>query len=476
MKGFRIAVLLASMVFSSAANASEYVPGEVIVKYKNGTTRTRITMNTLYNSIGVNKVNRLNGLTKGMERLVLNSNSSVEETIAELNKNPLVEYAQPNYILRVPTKVAKTESPFPEIPCIPGFEIPGCKPIGGGDGVPCVIPGIPFPPGCTDEAPGEEPAPPSKPVLEEPPADLDPPVADPDVQKAYGLAKIGAVDSWDLFPGKKDFVVAVIDTGIDYTHEDLAANVWRKKQEDGSVIAGWDFIHDDGLPFDDQGHGSHTSGTVGAKKGNGKGVVGVAPDVSIMGVKFLSAEGSGTTADAIKSIDFAVAQGAKVLSNSWGGPGGSENKALKDSIEAAAAKGVLFVVAAGNDGVNNDTSSRASYPAAFDSDNIISVAASDVNDKITSWSNYGVKTTDLAAPGAAVYSTLPGNQYKSYSGTSMACPHVAGAAAYLWSQHPEWDYKMVKKVLLESVDKVPGMETKVLTGGRLNIKKALEYK
>jgi subtilisin family serine protease len=466
-------------LFALNAGASEYVPGEVIVKYKSGVVRTRTTMNSLYNSINIKKVNRLNPFSISMERLVANEGTTTEQLIAKLSKNPMVEYAQPNYILRLPKQIQEEPAPgMPSIPCIPGFELPGCTPIGdGGGSVPCLIPGFPFPPGCSDsgEGGGEEPPPASKPELQDPPADVYPPVADPDIEKAYGLGKTGAVDAWKEYASSKEIIVAVIDTGHDYNHEDLAANIWRGKDESGATITGWDFIHGDGMPFDDQGHGTHTSGTVGAVYGNGKGVSGVAPKISLMGVKFLSAEGSGTTADAIKSIDFAVAHGAKVLSNSWGGQGGGENKALKDSIEAAGAKGVLFVVAAGNDGADND-GSRASYPAAFNSENILSVAATDKMDKMTSWSNYGKVSTDLAAPGSGVYSTMPGSQYKAMSGTSMACPHVAGAAAYLWSQHPEWDYKKVKQVLMETADKVPGLETKTVTGARLNILKALQYK
>src|SRR5262249_8565673 len=151
---------------------------------------------------------------------------------------------------------------------------------------------------------------------------------------------------------------------------DLAFNVWRNPNPGSkNDVVGYDFIHDDGLPFDDNEHGTHTSGTVGAVGGNGKGVSGVAQRVSIMGLKFLSGEGSGDTAGAIKAIDYAIEHGAKVLSNSWGGKGDDGNQALHDAIERAKAKDVLFVAAAGNDGANNDEPGNASYPAAFDNDN-----------------------------------------------------------------------------------------------------------
>jgi subtilisin family serine protease len=304
------------------------------------------------------------------------------------------------------------------------------------------------------------------------PADVNPPVVDPDLGKTYGMSKIGATDAWKTFNGSKDFVVADIDTGIDYNHEDLAFNLWRQKDDKGQEFVGYDFVHNDNLPFDDNEHGTHTAGTIGAVGGNGKGVSGVTQRVSLMALKFLSGEGSGTTADAIRAIDYAVEHGAKVLSNSWGGKGDDNNAALKEAIERARAKDVLFVAAAGNDGTDND-GSDPSYPAGFDNDNLISVAATDSSDELAFFSNYGKKSVHLAAPGVNVYSTVPGNKYKQESGTSMACPHVAGAAALLWSRHPDWNYKKVKEVLLSSVDQVSSLQGKTVTGGRLNILKAL---
>lgn len=304
------------------------------------------------------------------------------------------------------------------------------------------------------------------------PAEVSPPVADPDLAKAYGLAKIGATEAWAEHKGAKSMIVAVIDTGVDYNHEDLSFNMWRNPTPKDGDVVGYDFVHNDGLPFDDNEHGTHTSGTVGAVGGNGKGVSGVAQRVSIMGLKFLSGEGSGTTADAIRAIDYAIEHGAKVLSNSWGGKGDDGNKALYDSIERAKAKDVLFIASAGNDGTDNDGRDPA-YPAAFDNDNLIAVAATDAKDAKAFFSNFGKKTTHVAAPGVNVYSTTPGNKYAQLSGTSMACPHVAGAAALLWSKNPTWTYKKVKDTLLATVDKLPSLEGKTVTGGRINLLKAL---
>ena len=460
--------------------AAEYRPGELIVKYRDGSVRTRMSMNGLYETSGVNKVRRFQGLMRGFEQLTLAPGVKLETAMMILRNDPSVEYVQPNYILRAqPVKALDAKPAEGGIPCIPGMDIPGCDPDAK---LPCLIPGIPFPPGCEDggggggEDPGQpgqpgQPAP-SRPDLLPPPADVNPPVADPDLAKAYGISKIGATDAWSSHKGSKDFVVAVIDTGIDYNHEDLAFNVWRNPNPTQNDIVGFDFVHNDGVPFDDNMHGSHCAGTIGATGGNGKGVSGVNQRVSIMGLKFLSGEGSGTTADAIRAIDYAIEHGAKVLSNSWGGKGDDGNKALYEAIDRAKAKDVLFIAAAGNDSSNND-SSNPSYPAAFDNDNLIAVAATDKDDKLAYFSNYGKRTTHLAAPGNAIYSTVPGNSYKQLSGTSMACPHVAGAAALIWSKNPSMNYKQVKSLLLNSVDKLPALADKTVTGGRLNVLKAL---
>jgi subtilisin family serine protease len=471
-------VALALQAFAAGAFAADFKAGEVIVKYREGVIRPRETMNQLYMSAGVRAVRHFKGSMKGFEKVILSDTVKVQDAIAEFEKNPMVEYAQPNYIIRIsPQEMKPTEG---GIPCIPGFDIPGCDPNAK---LPCLFPGIPFPPGCEDGGggggggdPGTPPTPGNRPELQPAPAEVIPPVADPNLAKAYGLGKIGADKSWESHKGAKEMVVAVIDTGIDYNHEDLSFNVWRNPNPTKGDVVGFDFIHNDGIPYDDQGHGTHCAGTIGAVGGNGIGVSGVNQRVSIMGVKFLSAEGSGTTEGAIQAIDYAVQNGAKVLSNSWGGPSDGNNSALQDSIRRAEAKGVLFIAAAGNDGKNNDNASQASYPAAFDNENIIAVAATDDKDGMAYFSNYGKVSTDVGAPGVNVYSLAPGNKYASMSGTSMACPHVAGAAALLWSKNPSWDWKKVKEVLMNTADKVPSLAGKTVTGGRINVMSALQVK
>jgi len=454
-------LILAIVAAAPAALAAEYKPGEVIVKYKEGIFRARTTMNALYSSIGVENVRRYSGMMNGFEHLTLEDSVKVEDAIAELQKNDAVSYAQPNYILHAfPIRTRESSVSIARV----------------GNGTPCWIPGIPFPPGCEDGASDDDrPSDPNatRPPLKEAPQEVNPPVVDPDLAKTYGMTKISAVEAWKIHRGSKTFVVADIDTGIDYNHEDLAFNLWRNpKPSDKNDIVGFDFVHNDGLPFDDNMHGTHTAGTIGAVGSNGVAISGVIQQVSLMSLKFLSGEGSGTTADAIRAIDYAVEHGAKVLSNSWGGRGDPDNQALKDAIDRAKNKDVLFIAAAGNDGTDNDGSSPP-YPAAFDNDNLIAVAATDDNDKLAYFSNYGKKTTHVAAPGVKVYSTIPNNKYKALSGTSMACPHVAGAAALIWSKNPSWNYKKVKEVLMSTVDPLPELKDKLVTGGRINVLKAL---
>jgi len=451
------ALIFSIFLVAHFAVGAEFRPGEVIVKYRDGFFRTRAAANKLYDAIGVKNVRRYSGLMKGYEHLVLEQNVDVQNAIASLKKDRTVEYAQPNYILHV-LPILKSDN----------------RELNFNPTRACWIPGIPVPPGCDDGDSSQPSSSTTRPTLKDAPSDITPAVNDPDADKSYGLKKVSAVEAWKTWRGNKNFVVADIDTGIDYNHEDLAFNVWRNPHPDATNkdVVGFDFVHNDGLPFDDNEHGTHTAGTIGAVGGNGIGTSGVAQRISLMALKFITSQGDGTTADAIRAIDYAVQHGAKVLSNSWGGPGDSDNQALKDAIDRAKGQDVLFVAAAGNDGTDND--SAPSFPAAFDEDNIISVAATDQSDSLAYFSNYGKTTTHVAAPGVDVYSTLPGNKYGNLSGTSMACPHVAGAAALLWSRHPSWNYKQVKALLLKTVDPIGSLDGKVSTGGRINVLKALK--
>jgi subtilisin family serine protease len=289
-------------------------------------------------------------------------------------------------------------------------------------------------------------------------------------------ADISATTAWDVFTGSPDVVIGVIDTGVDYTHPDLAANVWTNPNEipgngidddlNGFIddIHGWDFVNDDNDPMDDNGHGSHCSGTIGGVGDNGIGVAGVNWTVRIMGLKFLSSGGSGSLSDAVEAIAYATMMGVRLTSNSWGGGGYSQ--AMYDAIADAQASGILFVAAAGNSGSNNDASPH--YPSSYDLDNVVAVAATDRNDDLASFSSYGATSVDLAAPGVDILSTLPGNSYGFLSGTSMATPHVSGALGLIFGRFPAIGGADAKSLLLNFADPVPDLSGVVLTGGRLN--------
>jgi subtilisin family serine protease len=289
-------------------------------------------------------------------------------------------------------------------------------------------------------------------------------------------ADIDAPEAWDVGTGSSEIIVAVIDTGVDYTHPDLAGNMWTNEPElngspgvddDGNGyiddIYGYDFCNNDGNPMDDHYHGTHCAGTVGATGNNGQGVAGVCWDVRIMALKFLNSAGSGSSSNAIQCVEYSVLMGANLSSNSWGG--GGYDQGLKDAIDAAGEAGMLFVAAAGNDNLDNDTYPH--YPSSFTSSSLISVMATDKYDNKSSFSNYGLISVDLGAPGSSILSCQPGGGYQYLNGTSMATPHVAGACALLWSLNPAMSNQEIKNILLQSVDPtLPGL---CVSGGRLNL-------
>lgn len=302
---------------------------------------------------------------------------------------------------------------------------------------------------------------------------------------------IDAPEAWNLTTGSSSIIVAVIDTGIDYNHSDLAANMWRNPGEiagdgidndgDGFVddVYGWDFANNDSNPMDDNNHGTHVAGTIGAVGNNGTGVVGVNWNVSLMALKFLDAAGNGFTSNAVLAINYATmmrerGNNVRVLNNSWGGGGYSQP--LYDAIAASRDEGILVVAAAGNggsDGVGDNNDSVPNYPSNYTLDNVIAVAATTRTDTLASYSNFGVTSVDLAAPGSSILSTTRNNGYTTMSGTSMATPHVAGVAALAWSLVPDATYQEIRSAIIAGVDPLAALATKVASGGRLNANNTL---
>jgi len=309
------------------------------------------------------------------------------------------------------------------------------------------------------------------------------------IEDAWNAIKQQEADGNPLAP----VIVAVIDTGVDYTHPDLAPVMWKNTGEipgnrkdddhDGYVddVYGYDFVDNKGDPMDDFFHGTHVAGTIAAVADNGIGVAGIAPNVQIMALKFLDDQGSGVESDAIRALNYAVAHGAQISNNSWGGLPFST--AFQTALNNAAAKGHIFVAAAGNDSNNND--SQAFYPASYTNSNVVSVAATDPGDGLAYFSNYGKKTVDIAAPGVIIYSTLPMHEtpamqddglipeYGTLSGTSMATPHVVGVLALVKGMHPDWSMQEVIDDVLNSADRVPWLAPLLATGGRLDAATAL---
>jgi thermitase len=293
--------------------------------------------------------------------------------------------------------------------------------------------------------------------------------------KNWGIANtrspshVHALDAWKLQKGSNNIIVAVIDTGIDASHPDLKVNVWR----DSNHHYGWNFVNNQANPQDDHGHGTHVAGILGAVANPKTGVAGVAQKVSIMSVKYYSDANPGAVnlRNTVKAIEYAVQNGAKIINYSGGGPEFSEDEYL--AIKKAEAKGVLFVAAAGNERQDTDVPENYYYPSAYKLTNIISVAATDINNQLLKSSNWGKTKVDVTAPGENIFSTLPNGRYGYMTGTSQATAFVTGIAALMLSQNPKLTPAQIKEMIRASVDTIPGLSNKVAAGGRVNAYKAL---
>lgn len=396
-----------------------YVPGELLVKFKGESELANL--NSLNAEIGAKVTKEFREL--GWQIVKLPDNVSTEQALAQYAKSRAIEFAQPNYIYHI------------------------------------------------EATPN-----------------------DPSFGSLYGMQKIGAPTAWNTTTGNSNIVVAVIDTGIRRTHEDLAANIWQNPGEiagngidddaNGYVDDkfGWDFIGNDPEPNEEYSHGSHVAGTIGAAGNNGKGVAGVNWNVSLLALKIHDATGNSTSARIVEAFNYVrmmkLQHGVniRVTNNSYGGCNEAcgYDQATKDAIDAAGRADILNVFAAGNSNANIETTPF--YPASYNSPSILAIASSDQNDNRSGFSNYGAASVDLAAPGSGILSSVRDSDtaYVSLSGTSMASPHAAGAAALLFAANPNLSAASVKATLMNTVDVLPQWSGVVKTGGRLNIARAIE--
>ena len=433
---FRYADAVTSEAVSNENKDQKYVPNELLVKFKAGTSQS--SKNKLINGISGTVAEKI--LTKTMQRfndkegvLLLHTPLAVLEARNKM-KGLEVEYAEPNYIYQHEAVSNDTYYASGQLWGVLGN--------------------------------GLSPA------------------------NQYGSQ---ANEAWaNNHTGSATVHVGVIDEGAMYTHTDLAGQIWTNPfdradgiDNDGNGyiddIHGWDFDKNDNSTFDgsEDDHGTHVSGTIGAKGGNGAGVVGVNWNITIITAKFLGRRG-GTTANAIKAVDYITDLKTRhglllpATNNSWGGGGFSQ--ALKSAIDRANTANILFVAAAGNggnDGVGDNNDATLYYPASYTSANIISVAAITSTGGKSSFSNYGATTVDIGAPGSSIISTVPAKNlssaYASYSGTSMATPHVTGGAALYAASNPSASAAAIKLAILNSAVPTSSLNGKCVTGGRLNI-------
>jgi subtilisin family serine protease len=414
-----------------SSNSNLYVEGELLVKFKTSTRRTSI--NAIHRAVRATVKKRFE--TLNIEHIKLPKGHTVEEALKLYREDPDVEYAEPNYIVRKAV-----------IPNDTYFNLQwGLNNTGQ------IIDG----------------------VSGTPDADIDAP------------------EAWDIHSGNGGIIVAVIDTGVDYNHPDLSANIWvntneipgNGKDDDGNGfvddIRGWNFAYNNNNPMDDDvdGHGTHVAGIIGAVGNNNIGVSGVNWNVKIMPLKFLDSNGEGSISDVIAAMNYAVAMGAKVINASYTYPQScthtTPSQAERSAIQVAGNAGVLFVAAAGNYGCNNDN--YPFYPASHPLNNIISVAAIDQNDAFASWSNYGLNSVHVASPGVNIYSTVHTaiGSYGFLDGTSMATPFVSGLSALIMSYQPSFSSAQVRETILSSVENKPDLTEKILSGGRINALNAL---
>lgn len=435
-------------VMSTGLHAEEArsVPGELIVKFKPGVNAKSFFAQKGINSLGIQSKREIKLSYQNLSVVSVGNQKSLKSVIASLKNNPEIEYAEPNYIYSIAlvpktlTKYKRLEkSPFTDftaaIPDDPSFsQLWGMRNTGSNE---------------------------------------------PQGKAGVEGADINALKAWDLTKGSRSVKIAVIDTGVDYNHPDLQGNVWVNQAElngkpgvddDGNGyiddIHGYDFANNDNDPMDGHGHGTHCSGTIGAVHNNKIGVSGVMNEVTIVPVKFLGDDGSGSLEAAIKAIDYATQLNVDLMSNSWGGGGRSE--ALLEAIKRASDKGIIFTAAAGNSTSNNDTT--PSYPASYQSEspNVVAVAALTAQNDLAYFSSFGRNSVHIAAPGHNILSTVKNGGYEVMSGTSMATPHVSGVLGLLLAKEGRMSHAVMKERLTMTGVPVAALRGKTQTGSRID--------
>lgn len=403
---------------------------EVLVRFKSGVTQETIERLTALRHDRVE--DRIENVA-GLEAIDDLDNADAATIVSEYSQLPEVEYAEPNYDIEIDVAAGP------------------------------LVPVLPHDPQFTDQWA----------------------LANSGQRGGKQGADISATLAWATTTGSDKVVVAVLDSGVDYNHEDLEGNMWKRPAsmapyhdeelgtiDDENGFSAIDSIRD---PMDENGHGTHCAGIIGAEGENNLGIAGVNWKVQIMPLKFMNAGGFGTTKDAIEAINYVIDRkkagvNVRIISASWGST--QKSRALEDVIRKAYENDILFVAAAGNATANNDRVPH--YPSSYNVPNVVSVAALDRQDQLASFSNYGVKSVAVAAPGVDILSTWLGNGYEEKSGTSMATPVVAGVAALVLAEHPRMSVDELKKKLLASSDPIVALKGKTVTGGRINAAKALQ--
>ncbi len=434
----------------SGMGKGKYAEGELLVKFKSGVVAASSSKTN--RAVGAASLRRFS-VVPNLEHVKLPAGLSVQDAIKQYMNDPTVEYAEPNYLKRASMKADDPYFGQQWALLNTGQAIEGISGISGAD--------------------------------------------------------VKATQAWDITTGSRNVIVAVLDTGIDSTHPDFFA-----LDHSSNIVQGYNYIAGNTNTTDDNGHGTHVSGIIGAVGNNGTGIAGIMWGVHIMPVKFLDATGTGSTADEISAIQFAVANGAKIMNASFAG--GSFSCSEYYAIAKASSSGVLLMAAAGNgggslcdSGIGADTDTSPCYPASFSNPNdkylnnpslrdpgectqvlpalanIISVASTDQSDNKSTFSNYGLNSVQVAAPGENILSTVPlslgspfcdGSPWKGYefcNGTSMATPFVSGLAGLIYSQNPNLSYSQVRSIILNSVDPLPSLSGQIMTGGRINAFRAL---